>query len=364
MNTLIETSPTQRDFLVIYSNKDAQSAANNSYTGISPFAGRGAAASCNRSYAYLLKYAKRLGLSAGFATVADISGTGTVSSYWTYTTQWNRVTHSATTAVVFDKFSNIAHTNDAAMKQLLGDSQSIALYHNHDTRMLFDNKLTTYAALSQYMLPTVAINLGSLKTMNTAKRALKKQIDTHAHIEDFTKELILKDVFGGGGDHIYKIHTDAAFKKIPTGVDDVQFLLQPFIHASNFDTGRKNGKADLRVIIGDKQILQSFIRTAKKGDFRANAKQGGAIDYIATDDIPEQVVKMIAQIQKTAHLKNGMYTLDFMRSENGNLYLVEGNASPGLTWSNPEDERRAKQLMRIIVKQLQIMSEVTGPAIL
>ncbi len=355
MNTPIIPSPTQRDFLVIYSNIDAHSAADGGYTGVSPFAGRGEMASCNRSYAYLLKYAKRIGMSGGFATVADISAAGTVSSYWTYTTQWNRVHTPATTTVVFDKFSNAEHTNDAAMKQLLGDSESIALYHNHDTRMLFDNKLTTHAALSQYMLPTVAVNLGSLKTMNAAKRALKKQIDNHAHIEDFTKELILKDVFGGGGDHIYKIHTDAAFAKIPTGVDDVQFLLQPFIHASNFDTGRKNGKADLRVIIGDKQILQSFIRTAKSGDFRANTKQGGAIDYITTDDIPEQVVKMIAKIQKTARLKTGMYTLDFMRSKNGNLYLVEGNASPGLTWSNPEDERRAKQLIRIIVKQLQLM---------
>lgn len=364
MNTPTITSSTQHDFLIIYSNKDAHSAADSTYAGLAPFAGRGTAASCNRSYTYLLKYAKRLGLRAGFATVADISGTGTVSSYWTYTTQWNRVQHPATTTVVFDKFSNIAHANDAAMKQLLGDSQSIALYHNHDTRLLFDNKLTTHATLSQYMLPTVAINLGSLKTMNTAKRALKKQIDNHAHIEDFTKELILKDIFGGGGEHIYKIHTDAAFAKIPTGVDDLQFLLQPFIQASDFDTGRKNGKADLRVIIGDKQILQSFIRTAKKGDFRANTKQGGSIDYITTGDIPEQVLKMIAKIQKTAKLKDGMYTLDFMRSKNGTLYLIEGNVSPGLTWSNPEDERRAKQLIRIIVKQLQIMSGVTERTIL
>ena len=127
MNILIETNPTQRDFLVIYSNKDAHSAADQSYAGLAPFAGRSTAASCNRSYAYLLKYAKRLGLRAGFATVADISGTGTVSSYWIYTTTWKRVVHPATTAVVFDKFSNVGHANDAAMKELLGDSQSIAL---------------------------------------------------------------------------------------------------------------------------------------------------------------------------------------------------------------------------------------------
>ncbi len=356
MNTLTTASSTQHDFLIIYSNKDARSAADSTYAGLAPFAGRGTAASCNRSYAYLLQYAKRLGLKAGFATVADIHGVGSVSSYWTYTTQWQRVPHPATTTVVFDKFSNADHKNDTASATLLGKKKSIALYHNHDTRTLFDNKLTTHAALSQYMLPTVAVNLGSLKTMNAAKRTLKKQIDNHAHIEDFTKELILKDIFGRSGDHIYKIHTDAAFKKIPTGIDDVQFLLQPFIEVSNFDTGRKNGKADLRVIIGDKNILQSFIRTAKKGDFRANTKQGGAIDYIATNDIPEQVIRMIKKIQKTAALRHGLYTLDFMRSKNGNLYLIEGNASPGLTWSNSEDERRAKELIRIIVKQLQVMA--------
>ncbi len=355
MNTLTRASSTQHDFLVIYSNKDAHSAAEHGYTGIAPFSGNGAAASSNQSYAYFLQYAKRRGLTVGFATVADIESVGSVSSYWTYTTKWKRMQHSATTTVVFDKFSNASHKNGAALTRLLGKKKTIALYHNHDTRVLFDNKLTTHATLSEYMLPTVAVNLDSLKTMNAAKRALKKQIDNHAHIEDFTKELILKDVFGGGGEHIYKIHTDAAFKKIPTGVDDLQFLLQPFIHASDFDTGRKNGKADLRVIIGDKHILQSFIRTAKKGDFRANTKQGGAIDYITTNDIPEQVINMITKIQKTAKLKNGMYTLDFIRSKNGNLYLIEGNPGPGLTWSDTEDERRAKQLIRIIVQQLQIM---------
>lgn len=111
----------------------------------------------------------------------------------------------------------------------------------------------------------------------------------------------------------------------------------------------------MRVIIAKKTILQSYIRTAKKGDFRSNVHQGGTIHYIPLHKIPAQVISMIAKIQKSAHLKNALYTLDFMRSKNGNLYLVEGNASPGLTWSGAEDERRAKQLMRLIVKQLALM---------
>lgn len=348
--------PLQFDFIVVYSNKNAYSAANKKYTGHSPFSTKGTYKACNPAYAYLLQYSKRIGLHACFATVNDIYGTGKFSSYWTYNKTWKRVPQKAQTTVVFDKFSSISKVNSKAHKTLIGTSHRIALYHHHKVRALFDNKITTHKALRQYMVPTVAINIGSAKTILTAKKALKKQTDHHAHTDDFIGDFILKDIFGSGGDHIYKIHTDADFKKITTDAADTQFLLQPFIQASNFDMQRKNGRADLRVIIGNKTILQSYIRTAKKGDFRANIKQGGSIDYIPIRKIPQQVVDMMAKIQKTTHLQDALYTLDFIHSKNGNLYLIEGNSSPGLTWVNAEDERRAKQLIRFIVKQLQIMA--------
>ncbi|HLD22079.1 MAG TPA: hypothetical protein VJB65_04215 [Patescibacteria group bacterium] len=351
------TKPLKFDFIVVYSNTNTYSATNKKYTGTSPFSKKGNYASCNSAYEYLLQYSRRVGLHAAFSTVDDISGTGEFSSYWIFNKVWKRVQHTAQTFVIFDKFSNLTNVNASAYKMLIGTHNRIVLYHNHKVRTLFDNKLTTHSKLNQYMLPTVSIKLDSKKTISKAKKALKIQINNHLHTNDFTHELILKDIFGGGGDHIYKIQTDARFKKIAADTADVQFLLQPFIHTSNFNTGKMNGLTDLRVIIGNNTMLQSYIRTAKKGDFRANIKQGGSIDYVPIHKIPQQVIDMIAQIQKSTDLKDALYTLDFICSQNGNLYLIEGNASPGLTWSNIEDEKRAKQLMRIIVKQLQMMSE-------
>lgn len=347
--------PTKFDFIVAYSNTAAHSAINNRYIERSPFSTKGAQSNCNAAYAYLLRYGKRIGLRGCFATVDDICGTGEFSSYWIFNHRWQRVVHRAKTNVIFDKFSSASKVHAKVSELLIGTKKRIALYHNHDVRTLFDNKITTHKALHPYMVPTVAINIDSVKKIRTAKKILKGQIFRHQHANDFAGDLVLKNIFGGAGEHIYKIHTDARFKKIAAHSSDIHFLLQPFIHASNFGTMQKNGRADLRVIIGNKIILQSYIRVAKKGDFRANVSQGGSIHYIPLHKIPKQVLRMITKIQKSAHLKNALYTLDFMRSKQGNLYLVEGNASPGLTWSGVEDERRAKQLMRIIVKQLALM---------
>lgn len=351
--------PNKFDFLVIYSNKCAYSAANTKYAGTTPFSSKGKFRSRNAAYRYFLQYGKRLGLRVAFATVNDICGTGKVGAYWTYHNAWKRVLQPARTTVIFDKFSSVKKTNIQAYKTLVGTSRHIKLYHNHTLRSLFDNKITTYNELGQYMVPTVAVKIDSAKTIRNAIKALQKKISHCAHANDFSQDLVIKDVFGGGGDHIYKVQSAASFKKIAHVAADIHFLLQPFLQTSDFTLGHsiKPLPADLRVIIGNKTILQSYLRTAKKGDFRANVKQGGSIAYIPIHKIPQQVLKTIAKIQKTTNLKGALYTLDFMRSKKGNLYLVEGNASPGLTWSNTEDERRAKQLIRLIVHQLQLMAK-------
>ncbi|EKD76065.1 MAG: ribosomal protein S6 modification enzyme, partial [uncultured bacterium] len=129
--------------------------------------------------------------------------------------------------------------------------------------------------------------------------------------------------------------------------------LQPLIQASGFTIGEYTGNTDLRVILFSDKIIQSYLRIAKAGDFRANAQQGGKIMYLKLKQIPADVLKMTKGITKLLPVKTAFYALDFIKSNNGNLYFIEGNNRPGLNWYDNEDKKRAKQLIRLLVKDLQ-----------
>jgi D-alanine-D-alanine ligase-like ATP-grasp enzyme len=53
--------------------------------------------------------------------------------------------------------------------------------------------------------------------------------------------------------------------------------------------------------------------------------------------------------------KCSLYTLDFIVSNSGNAYLLEGNTNPGLDWNVnlPENEIEAKKLINLVVEELK-----------
>ena len=93
---------------------------------------------------------------------------------------------------------------------------------------------------------------------------------------------------------------------------------------------------------------------AKTGDFRCNEHQGGLLKYISKNEVPQEVVTTSNKIANVLNKKCSLYTLDFLISNNGNIYLLEGNTGPGLDWnlSIKENEIEAQKLIRIIVKEL------------
>jgi glutathione synthase/RimK-type ligase-like ATP-grasp enzyme len=102
-------------------------------------------------------------------------------------------------------------------------------------------------------------------------------------------------------------------------------------------------------------IIQSYLRIAKTDEFRANAQQGGKVMYLSNALIPQDVITMVDNINAQLPSTTAIYTLDFIKSDNGNLYFIEGNMSPGLNWFDEEDERRAKVLIRSIVENLKLL---------
>jgi len=107
------------------------------------------------------------------------------------------------------------------------------------------------------------------------------------------------------------------------------------------------------IYLGQK-IVQTYVRIAKKGDFRCNEHAGGLLKYISKSEVPLGITAASKSIANTLNKKCSLFALDFITSNNGNVYLMEANTGPGLDWnlSIKENEIEAKKLMRIIIKEI------------
>jgi len=125
-----------------------------------------------------------------------------------------------------------------------------------------------------------------------------------------------------------------------------------------FDKGssiqNSSGSTDVRLIYLGQEIVQTYIRIAPKGDFRCNEHAGGLLKYISKSEIPLGITAASKSIANTLNRKFSLFALDFITSNDGNVYLLEANTGPGLDWnlSIKKNEIEAKKLIRIIIKEI------------
>ena len=341
MNTQIE----KFDIIIVYSGMKAKSASNSTYTDKIPFSPRSKMGVYNDSYRYFLERCHKKGLKAAFATSTDICGTGLFKSFWTYDHAWKRHQHKAKTTILFDKFTP-KNALQTAQLALLTSSDKVYTFNNRGIKYLFNNKIHTYNTFKEFAIPTIEIKGGTEKAIFLAKKRLDKILQMHPHAEDFLDRYIIKNKKGSGGFNIYQVQfTKAGVKKIiehcKKNNKEISYLLQPFLACdTGFHFKKHHGTIDLRVITLYKKTLQSYIRVAKKGNFLANQHQGGNSFYISLKKIPQDVLAMNRKVKKildaTSDISHSLYALDYIRTNNGNLYFVEGNSNPGIYWEYDE----------------------------
>lgn len=82
--------------------------------------------------------------------------------------------------------------------------------------------------------------------------------------------------------------------------------------------------SDIRIIVAGDKIIGSMKRTAKEGEVRANAHQGGsAVPYIVTPEVKQM------SLEAAKVIKAGICAIDIIESAYGPL-ILEVNTSPGL----------------------------------
>lgn len=348
---------TTFDLLIVYSERIATSANSLSKNVTAPFSKESGNESYNLVYSYFLKTCQKNNLKTAFTTSADIVGAGKCQSYWLFKkNQWIKVRESGYSKVIFDKFSP-TNQKIKASRNLLFSSRKVKPFNNPYLFNLFFDKQKTYKKLNKFSIPTVTIKNCTRKSINYACKTLKEIVKRHPYKDDFSDEIIMKDRFGAGGINVYKFKVDQT-KKIVESLkkhNKKSFIIQSFI---GFDKGfsYKNSPVltDIRLIYLGGKIIQTYIRMAKAGEFRCNEHQGGTLKYIPKSQVPTNVFLTSNKIAEVLNKKSSLYALDFIISNNGNVYLLEANTGPGLDWnlSIKENEIEAKKLMRIIIKEI------------
>ncbi|MDQ5951254.1 MAG: ribosomal protein S6--L-glutamate ligase [Patescibacteria group bacterium] len=355
------------DVLVVYSSNIAASAALYSQNRNTPFTPD---SSYNQAYQYLLESCKKKGLTAAFSTTADITGAGQCDSYWVVENKtWKKVNNSCLSLNIFDKFSDKGSALQAA-QSLCFSSDEIKPFNSKFLKKIFTDKLKTYNLLAEFCIPTVALKTKNQATITQSLTHLMQLVASHPQSADFSSTIIMKDRKGAEGNLIFKIEKPTAAKvsHIITQNPGIQFILQPFVH---FDKGfaYKNLETatDIRLMFQKGKIIQTYIRTAKKGDFRCNQHQGGTVIYTDVSEIPQKVLDHAQKVSAALGKRKGLYAIDFIVSNSGAVYMLEGNCNPGIVWdlNFKQDELMAKELIRGIVDEFVLRSadKIATPAL-
>jgi glutathione synthase/RimK-type ligase-like ATP-grasp enzyme len=349
------------DVLIVYSGVIARSAAKQSTNIRHPFSNSSRRANYNDAYAYLLKMCKKQGLKAAFSISSDIIGAGTCDSYWLFEDEkWKRIIEHCYSRQIFDKFSPVSKKRKM-QRELLFSSELVQPFNDPVLASLFFDKLKTFETLSTYAIPTVAIVNTDKFSIEKSIRKLRRITRNHTCHDDFTRDIILKDRFGAGGNNIYRISKNYT-REIGLILEKnkrVTFILQPFtLFDSGYSYKGHSEATDIRLIYQNGNIIQTYIRMAKINDFRCNEHQGGSLVYVNRKDIPKKVFQISEHITKELDKNNSLFALDFIVSNNGNVYFLEGNIGPGLDWnlSLKKNERLSKKLIRGIVNELSVRS--------
>lgn len=350
------------DVLVVYSSGAAVSASVDDIHSKHPFLLTSKEAYYNRSYAYFLDVCKQKGLSAGLTASEDVTGPGMCKSYWvTQKKGWKKIQSFAQSNTIFDKISPVSAVR-ASERRLLLSNTAITPFTDPALHQTFFDKLKTYTKFSEYAVPTVAVHSNTNASIKYALKKLSTLLQSHPNAADFTSTIVVKDRFGSGGNFVYKVENNflSTISEILNSNPTITFILQPYL---SFDAGisYKNTTAatDIRMIFQYDKLIQCYFRMAKADDFRCNEHQGGQLHYVAKKEIPKAISTMAQKIVTKISLPSSLYALDFVVSNSGNVYFIEGNTGPGIDWDHKKEssEKMSKELIECIVNELALRTK-------
>ena len=136
-------------------------------------------------------------------------------------------------------------------------------------------------------------------------------------------------------------------------------ILQEFVESHDNKRIRiHHGVFDLRVVLSQGKIIDSYIRASKnKNILMSNTALGGKMIFIHKDQIPKKIIKDLNTIEKEfKHYKSRLYTADFVIDKNNRVWLIELNDKPGifLQKSSYAWKKRRDKIAVAIIKNMKV----------
>lgn len=176
-----------------------------------------------------------------------------------------------------------------------------------------------------------------LKDISPRTFLLEQIIEKPELLEKYTwEELIIKPFDWVWGKWVMKIKKEEILK-ISDMLNPYDFVVQEFINSEKWIPWIVEWVFDLRVVFVWKEIIYSYIRTPKNGDFRCNISQWGGMFDVPVDKLPQGLLDTIQSMQSEVIRYPGIYSIDFTRSQ-WKYYLVELNSSPWMLFNEDEKE--------------------------
>lgn len=173
-----------------------------------------------------------------------------------------------------------------------------------------------------------------LKTANTFSSISPETREaSKTNIQEMLKEydkVVLKPVYGYGGKEIKVIDN---FDSVPSGLEPGSYIVQQFVKSQGISELGIDGHHDLRILLIDNKPVYGYVRVPDEG-YISNVGKGGDIVYFDLEDIPDEFLDIVEEVKEEFDkFDNCVYSVDMIRSEENNPYLIELNSKPGITFS-------------------------------
>lgn len=284
----------------------------------------------NEDIALYTYFARKHGLKLYHAHYSQFSE-GKLGKAWFYNGKTWEKREDVEIRGVYDKFVMNENTKD--LRREIEDQ--VLLINALELQEIAADKLKTYQNLKEH----------SKETRKASEENVRKMLDEN-------RRVLIKPRYGSGGEGIEVIEDVSEYK--PS--QDVEELVQAFIEPGSLPEFGVEGPHDLRMFMINGEIRSCYIRLPDEG-LLSNVNLGGRTEYVDVDEIPEKAVEKAKAIDRgLEHISPRIYSIDLMKGESGDFWLVELNDKPAVYCFKPACD------MNVEFENIERMFEVMSKA--
>lgn len=219
-------------------------------------------------------------------------------------------------------------------------SKKHMILNPHFIDELCSDKLKTYNMFKVFVPLSIKVN---------NKKELLKQLKNIR-----TEKIVLKPEYGSSAEGVRILDRHKVIGNPPKIKKNT--ILQEFVECKKTNRFRFHyGVYDLRVVLSQGKVIDSYFRVSKMGILTSNVSTGGKVVFIHKNKIPKQVLKDIKKVEsKLKHYNPRLYTMDFVIDKNNKVWLIEMNSKPGFFfYSEYAKHKRQEKFEKALIKAIK-----------